>query len=101
VKISSYLPADRWKTGSITVTDESGILLLGPVLARGNADSQIATDHMHPTRDPKKVDGDHPTGTYRVIHIEANKPPAHSYGPGFLLLGQARGPRRCSRAPEV
>ena len=66
-------------------------MVLGPVPARGKADGQIATDHMNPTRDPKKVDGDHPTGTYRVVHIEANKPPAHSYGPFFLLLDPTDG----------
>ena len=35
--------------------------------------------------------GDHPFGTYRVTMLEPGKLPAHTYGPGFLLLDPVAG----------
>lgn len=91
MKINSSLPADRWKAGSLTVTDDAETVLLGPVPARGKADGQIAAAHGNPARDPEKVDGDHPTGVYRVVLVQHDKAPVHSYGPFFLLLDPIGG----------
>jgi L,D-transpeptidase catalytic domain len=85
------LLADRWQAGSVTATDDSGTLIFGPASACGKADGQIASAHGNPARDPKRIDGDHPTGGYRVVRVEHNKPPAHSYGPFFFLLDPIEG----------
>jgi len=91
MKIHSSLPPDRLKAGSLIVTDDAGTVLWGPVAARGKADGQIAAAHGNPARDPERVDGDHPTGSYRVVRVEQDKSPAHSYGPFFFLLDPVDG----------
>ena len=91
MRIHSNLPGDRLKVGSLTVTDDAGTVQLGPVPARGKADSQLAAAHGNPDRDSEHVDGDHPTGTYRVVLVEHDKSPAHSYGPFFFLLDPLGG----------
>src|SRR2546427_13097796 len=91
MRIVSNLPSDRLQTGSLTATNDAGVVILGPVPARGKADGQIAAAHANPDRDPERIDGDHPTGTYRVVRVEHDKSPTHSYGPRFLLLDPIDG----------
>ena len=91
MKIRSVLPRDRMRAGTIDVVNDAGDVIFGPVAARGKADSQIAAAHANPNRDPTRVDGDHPAGTYRVVHVERDKPTAHSFGPFFLLLDPTGG----------
>ena len=91
MKLVSFLPGNRLVAGSLTVTDDTGAIVFGPVPVRGKADGQIAAAHGNPGRDPERIDGDHPTGRYRVVRVEKDKPPAHSYGPCFLLLDPVGG----------
>ena len=91
MKIRSILPRDRMRAGTIDVVNDAGDVIFGPVAARGKADSQIAAAHGNPTRDPTHVDGDHPAGTYHVVHIQRDKPTPHSFGPFFLLLDPTGG----------
>ena len=91
MKIRSVLPHDRMRAGTIDIVNDAGDVIFGPVAARGKADGQIAAAHGNPTRDPKHEDGDHPAGTYRVVHVERDKSPAHSFGPFFLLLDPTSG----------
>jgi hypothetical protein len=89
--IRAKLPLDRWDAGTLTVEDEAGLVVFGPVPCRGKGDNDAAAAHGNPARDPKKPFGDHPYGSYAIELIQKDKLPEHSYGPFFLLLTPTGG----------
>lgn len=86
MKLLAELPPDREAEGRFWAFDDAGLVLLGPVRCRGEADD--AEEWRHGTADdnPLGVFGDHPFGEYRVTAIEQAKQPARSYGPFFFRL---------------
>jgi hypothetical protein len=73
MKIEVNLPADRTKTGTLKLIDNTtGLTLFGPVSVLGRAARNDATAHGNPTRDSLKPYGDTPLGTYAVVSILAN-----------------------------
>ncbi len=86
MRLLSELPPDRETEGRFTVFDDAGLVLLGPVRCRGEADD--GEERRHGTRDDDAVGsfGDHPYGESRVTAIEQGKQPARSYGPFFFRL---------------
>jgi hypothetical protein len=91
VKIESKLPRDRRVTGTLVVTGDDGVVLYGPVPARGKADQGLAERHGNPDRVTVRPFGDHPSGTYRVLRVLWDKMPTRSYGPAFLALQGVSG----------
>lgn len=91
MRLHSKLPIDRRAPGVLTVEDDAGNIVLGPFPCFGKADSQEAGAHGNPERYPTRPFGDHPYGEYRVVEVERDKQPPHSYGPYFLLLDPIAG----------
>lgn len=91
MKIHARLPLDRQAEGELWVTDADGLILLGPVRARGEADNAGAMAHGNVQEDPTKAFGDHPGGVYRVTAIVMHPEPVRSYGPAFLRLVPVSG----------
>lgn len=91
MRLHSKLPLNRWLPGVLTVEDDGGNVVLGPFPCRGKADNYDAEKHGNPDRYPTLPYGDHPYGSYRVAAVQADKQPARSYGPFFLLLDPVSG----------
>ena len=78
------LHKNRLIPGDAVITDDTGVVHLGPWECLGCCDSFAATQHDNPTCDPLKPWGSTPTGTYKIQSLlnhgplEAN---IHSYGP--------------------
>ncbi len=85
------LPLNRWLPGALTVEDDGGNRVLGPLACRGKADSQIAAAQGNPERYPTLPYGDHPAGTSVVSAVVRDKQPAASFGPYFILLDGVSG----------
>lgn len=87
--------SDRDQIGSLVLL-KRGARVAGPFKAYGRSDTQRAVAHQNPTRDPKKLYGDTPTGTYAIPRAIATGPGtaynSHSYGKnGALVLVPATG----------
>lgn len=91
MRLRAVLPTNRWLAGTLMVEDDSGSVVLGPFPCRGKADGYIAGVHSNPDRDPTRPFGDHPAGLYLISVVQRDKPPAHSYGPFFLLMDPMSG----------
>jgi hypothetical protein len=95
--IKIALPADRTKTGTLTLIDPlTGGALFGPVPVLGRAALDTARARGNPTGDPLKQWGHTPTGTYSVARIVANgegtSRPAQRYGKsGSIVLDPTGG----------
>ena len=87
----ALLPLDRERDGRLSVLDDAGRSIVGPVRCRGEADDAEEARHGTKDDDPLGAFGDHPFGSYRLTAIEQNKPPAHSYGPFFFRLVPVAG----------
>lgn len=74
-----FLP-DRTKVGQLALVDNNGNIIFGPVAAFGKADNKKAADNNNPSRDPKKLYGDTPTGTYKSS-VDSINLPLKTYGP--------------------
>ena len=89
--INVKLPLDRWKQGTIEVRDENGIVVCGVFSCYGKADNKEAAAHNNPNRYTTFSYGDHPYGKYKIIAIEKDKIPAHTYGSYFILIDPTDG----------
>jgi L,D-transpeptidase catalytic domain len=91
------LPADRKKTGTLTLIDSlTGLPLFGPVPVLGRAARDTATAKGNPGGNPLLGYGDTPTGSYRITNIQANgsgtSRPVVSYGQsGSIVLDPLSG----------
>jgi hypothetical protein len=89
------LSSDRDQMGTLRLYKQ-GVSIAGPFRAFGRSDTQKATTHQNPTRDPTRPYGDTPTGTYDVPRAvttgEGTSYSNHSYGPnGALVLKPTSG----------
>ena len=95
MRVEGRLPADRSRWGDLSVLGDDGTVLFGPRPYRGKADSQAATAHGNPTRDPLQPFGDHPSGTYLVTEVVAIDPgdagQYRKFGPYKLRLDPVAG----------
>jgi hypothetical protein len=90
MKISVVLPQNRIRPGQLSVFDDDGSLVFGPVACLGKADNGAAKAHGNPTRDPTQRFGDTPTGSYAAVMLvvhDAGETNVHTYGahPSILL----------------
>ncbi len=91
------LPADRTKTGTLTLVDPlTGLALYGPVPVLGRAARDTAKAKGNPTGSSLLKYGDTPTGTYRIVNILANGDgttrPVEKYGQsGSIVLDPQKG----------
>lgn len=91
------LPADRTKTGTLTLESPvTGLPLYGPVPVLGRAARNIARKYKNPTANPLLPYGDTPTGTYAMTNIQKNgagtSRPVVQYGEnGSLVLEPESG----------
>jgi len=65
------LPADRHYLGTLTLKDDQGSLVAGPLLAFGKADNITVINHANAARDPTPPYGDTPEGSYEVMKSRA------------------------------
>lgn len=67
------LPADRTRTGTLTlVNPRTGLVLYGPVPVLGRAAGNAASANGNPSRNSLQPYGDTPTGTYDLARIVGN-----------------------------
>jgi hypothetical protein len=90
MQIGIVLPQNRLDPGQLSVSDDAGSSIFGPVPCLGRADSTDATLHRNPTRNPALPFGDTPTGTYSVVQLVdhgSSETDVHTYGthPSVLL----------------
>src|ERR1700752_1689314 len=89
MRIYSALPIDRMAAGVISVLDDQGRTIFGPVRARGEADNSGAIAHGNVQEDPTKAHGDHPYGSCRVLDVVRLEPGSDAfktYAPFFIRL---------------
>lgn len=96
LKIRVELSSDRNQTGTLKLLNASGGSLTGPLSVYGRSDSTMASNHGNPSRDPTKLYGDTPTGTYTIpLAVATGNSTSynnHSYGPnGALVLKPESG----------
>ena len=94
MRIQVVLHPNRVQLGQLTVLDDDGAALFGPVPCLGKADNQDAIQHNNPTRDPKLPFGDTPTGEYSIAELVTHakgETTRHTYGafPSVLLDPQS------------
>ena len=83
IKIVVALPADRTKTGTLTLQDDDRETVAGPYTALGKADNEWSAKMGNLSRDSTEPYGDTPTGTYDVVGYKETGSGAysdHSYG---------------------
>jgi hypothetical protein len=90
------LSSDRDQTGTLKLQSANGNTLVGPLSVYGRSDNAAARAHGNPSRDPTKLYGDTPTGTYSIPQATATGDStsyaSHSYGPnGALVLKPETG----------
>jgi hypothetical protein len=61
------LPADRDYVGSLTVLDQVGERIAGPIRVAARASDEIAAEHGNPTRATTLPYGDPPCGSYKYM----------------------------------
>lgn len=97
------LPADRKKTGTLTLVDPlTGLPLYGPVPVLGRAARDTAKAKGNPSGNPLLGYGDTPTGSYRIVNILANGPgttrPVEKYGQsGSIVLDPQSGDAKTAK----
>jgi hypothetical protein len=96
VEIVVQLPTDRTYVGTLTLKDDQGNVVAGPLQAFGKADNITAINHGNAARDPTQLYGDAPEGSYEVPSAiatgDGTNYPAHSYGSaGALALRPVGG----------
>jgi hypothetical protein len=91
VKLFALLPPNRSEPGSLWAQDATTIVW-GPVRCLGKADNAHAAKAGNPTRDPVKLEGDTPTGAYRITGVVREPHPPETYGPAFIRLSPVSGP---------
>ena len=97
------LPADRKKTGTLTLVDPlTGLPLYGPVPVLGRAARDTAKAKGNPSGNPLFGYGDTPTGSYRIANILANGPdttrPVEKYGQsGSIVLDPQSGDAKTAK----
>ena len=71
VSLLIELPANRDYTGTLSLLNESGKIILGPFAVAGRSGDQLAAEHGNPSRATTLPYGDTALGTYRVAAISA------------------------------
>jgi hypothetical protein len=86
MRIRISLPENRDYAGRLEVLDASGAVVFGPVPAAGRAHDALAKAHGNASRNPLRLYGDTPLGTYVVRGIVES-----GAGTGAVLLEPASG----------
>lgn len=94
--IRVQLPADRTKTGTLTLVNPgTGLVLFGPVPVLGRAARNTASAHGNPSGNSLQPFGDTPTGTYDVARIVGNgngtSRPIAAYGQSGSIVMEPTG----------
>jgi len=97
------LPADRKKTGTLTLVDPlTGLPIYGPVPVLGRAARDSAKANGNPAGNPLLHYGDTPTGSYRIANILTNGTgttrPVEKYGQsGSISLEPVSGDAKTAK----
>jgi hypothetical protein len=82
MKIIALLPDDRSKLGSLSLYNDDGDTLAGPLACDGQSDLSAAIEAGNPSRNPTKAFGNTPLGEYKgsISHVPDSPQDRRSYG---------------------